>query len=157
MLYFYNSNNLNDLEYKNFIFLAGPTDRNMTYSWRKEFLNLFKSKDNYDIFIPEYSNENDTRLKQFEIYALERRLLKMAWMTVFWIDRSLDDCRLGLTTNIEFGNFASHHKNICLCGAPKYADKIDYIKYVWETEENGVWYTNMTDMINKISTYKPGN
>lgn len=47
MLYFYNSNNLNDLEYKDFIFMAGPTDRTMKYSWRREFLFKFKNKDNY--------------------------------------------------------------------------------------------------------------
>lgn len=80
----------------------------------------------------------------------------MSWMTIFWIDRSLSDDLLGLTTNIEFGNFAINHKNICLCGAPKNADKIDYIKYVWETEENGVWYTTMDDMINKMSSYMQG-
>lgn len=80
----------------------------------------------------------------------------MSWMTIFWVDRILEENHLGLTTNIEFGNFAVNHKNICLCGSPKSADNVNYMKYVWETEENGIWYNSMTEMIEKISTYIPG-
>lgn len=57
MIWYYNSKNLfENLSYKNFIFLAGPTDRKCLYSWRKKFLKLFTNKDKYDIFIPEYKS-----------------------------------------------------------------------------------------------------
>lgn len=165
MLWFYNSLDLMyELPKKDFVFLAGPTDRFKFTKWRQDFLDIVPDREKYHFFIPEYCDEYvanrysdciasklKLRLEREEIYKVERSLLKKAYKIIFWIDRRINDGFPALTTNIEFGNFHSPMK--CICGSPLDAERISYMKYVWEEECNQKWYFNMEELISHMMKY----
>lgn len=155
------------------VFLAGPTERISEFTqWRIDFLREYYPYDGTHFFIPEFitmSNyfkypegelffKNSLRfdnkkeaIKKYNkilIMSLERRLLRKADKIVFWVDRSIEDKRYALTTNVEFGNFYSSGK--CVCGSPASADNISYLKFVFESEMNQIWYYSMKDMIKSL-------
>jgi len=155
MIWFYNSVNLlYELSNCDFVYLAGPFSVYSTIDWRKEFLNKITLRYKYDFFIPNYWSEswtfeensnidNSIRLSQYEIYSLERSLLKKAWRTVFWFDKSENS--ISKYSDIEFGNFI--HPVKMLCGSPIDAKDIDYLKYIWEIEHEKYWYNDMTKLV----------
>lgn len=104
-------------------------------------------------FFPTYIPVNlkslsDTFPKE-KIYAWERNCLRNCDILLFWVDRDMEVGRFALTTNIEFGNFYSADKYV-ICGSPKNADKVDYMKYVWEKEMGRKWYSSYEDMAEAV-------
>ncbi len=113
------------------VFLAGPSVRPKnrtvdTYLWRTDVSNLLihKSKD-IDIVIA--NPEVDAK---FDDWTLSRQIdwevkyLNLAKVIIFWIPR--DSGNPAFTTNIEFGEWM--HSNKIVVGAPKDAERMDYIK-----------------------------
>lgn len=84
----------------------------------------------------DFNNIHDNFPKD-RIYRWERFNLKHCTLIMFWVARDIKEGRLALTTNIEFGCF---HDDRCVCGSPQGADKIDYLKYVWENERGRIWH-----------------
>lgn len=180
-LKFYNSSKFENRYNLPTIFLAGPTDRDKEASpWRQEFVRKASKIGvfNHTVFvIPEFCTEEmddnldlvtypqgaislsdfepvelNTATKLFpreRIYQWERSNLRAATFIVFWVARNLKENRMALTTNIEFGNFYNSGK--CICGSPPDADKIDYLKWVWEVECKGKWYSSQEEMIERLA------
>lgn len=164
MLLFYNTKKLKQqiLDYKlnNLIFIAGPSDRNTNTLWRHSFIEILTKIDNkFKIFLPEYFSDlynkynydiEDIKLSYNEIIWTERQLLNMSSKIIFWVDRSFNVNRPGLTTNVEFGEFVNKRTNNCFCGLPKSADKINYLKYIWEQEKGKTWFFNKNKLVEEL-------
>lgn len=161
MLWFYDSKDLmTELPKNDFVFLAGPTDRRSPTRWRIEFLKRIPNREKYHFFIPEYyirkycdaaETVPNLMFKKEEVIEIERSLLRKAYKIIFWVDRRLQQGMPALTTNIEFGNFYSPVK--CICGSPESADKVLYMKYVWEKECGQKWYNDMDELISHLMKY----
>lgn len=117
------------------IFLAGPTPRNPDEvdSWRPDAIQILRDK-GFDgvVFVPE--DKDGVFKKDYDDQIdWEERYLNMADCIVFWVPRDLTPDSTGFpkmaafTTNVEWGTWASSGKVVF--GAPKGADKVDYLKY----------------------------
>ncbi|MCM1532708.1 MAG: hypothetical protein NC114_10625 [Ruminococcus flavefaciens] len=157
------------------VFLAGPTDRHLWHTlWRSEFLSLVSKRPSFSqvmFVLPEFFHESElypsfpsnvphryesvigkripTLFPKSRIYAWERDNLSSSTAIVFWVDRSLEENRLALTTNIEFGNY---HSDKCVCGAPSSSDRNDYLIYIWEQEQHRIWHTDMESLISELQS-----
>jgi len=117
------------------LFLAGPTPRNSIEvdSWRPAALKILEDK-GYDgvVFIPE-DQDGEFKKDYDDQVEWEERYLNMADCIVFWVPRDLtpdstgNPKMAGLTTNVEWGTWASSGKVVY--GAPADADKISYLQY----------------------------
>lgn len=113
------------------LFLAGPSIRDhKMIDWRRDAISYLESKKWQGIVfipIPEAvflgqspldGGSYDNQIKW------ERQARKMSDIILFWVDRSLDDNRLGLTTNFELGQDLNTGR--VLYGRPDNSDKVRY-------------------------------
>ena len=124
------------------IFLAGPSLRpgqeEEMDSWRKDALKYLEDQE-FDgvVFVPE--NRDGKFEKDFSYdnqIEWEEKYLNVADCIVFWIPRDISTDEKGnlklpaFTTNVEWGAWADSGKVVF--GAPKDADKTDYLKFYAE-------------------------
>lgn len=104
------------------IFLAGPTPRDNSPSWRIEACELLKDFDDV-IFIPEYKNniqrDYDEQMK-WELNAMKR-----SDIILFWFEAEKEHMP-ALTTRVELGY--QLHSGKVIFGAPANAYKSTYIE-----------------------------
>lgn len=140
------------------IFLAGPTPRDAeTPSWRPEALRLLEAA-GYDgvVMVPErddgkWKSGPDAYMEQVE---WERRGLDLCDKILFWIPRDMETMP-GLTTNVEFGLYASSGKIVL--GAPDWAKSIRYLETALETATgDGTRYLTLEDTILACQTKLDG-
>lgn len=107
------------------VFLAGPTPRSKDVpSWRPEAIKIFKNAD-FDgtLFVPEPPDQ-EWHIDYNDQIAWETKCLNIADIVMFWVPRDLNTM-IGLTTNVEFGQWLSSTKAVF--GAPVDAPKNDYL------------------------------
>ena len=114
------------------IFLAGPTSRDDTPSWRpeavKEIKDKFKGED-VSIILPEHRTGKCEVLDQPDYRAQidwEQDSLDECSLVLMWVPRDLDKLP-GFTTNVEFGMLL--HKDKLLYGRPDNSKKNLYLDY----------------------------
>lgn len=111
------------------LFLAGPSLRSGQEgdSWRETALQILRDKGYKGvIFVPE---NRDGRLDENHDYddtvSWEQHHLDIADQILFWVPRSEE--LIGLTTNIEFGNYIESGRVVL--GWPEEAIKMKYFEY----------------------------
>jgi 8-oxo-dGTP pyrophosphatase MutT (NUDIX family) len=110
------------------IFLAGPSPRRPEEpTWRPAALAYLRQA-GYDgvVFIPEYESweiDGESMFDKDGVPEWERECLTLSDNILFWVDRDLATKRYGLTTNLEFGEWAPSGKAVF--GYRPGADKID--------------------------------
>ena len=124
---------LQDVEnYKNSIFLAGPTYRvkdNMHLdrrSWRKDAIDIFENL-NFDgtLIIPEWVEDKKPKDWSYEKQVQwEVDNLDKCSIVLFWIPRDLTELP-AFTTNVEFGYYIDNPKSIA--GSTKTAENNRYL------------------------------
>lgn len=146
------------------IFLAGPSLRpgqEDEISWRALALQILSNMD-YDgvVFVPESREGKFDDMSDVSKYAAqlewEEQCLNVADVIIFWMNRSISENRLGLTSNDEFGVWKYSGKVIF--GAPDNADKVRYQSYYSQKlnipEFNNI-YLILSYAINKLNNGIP--
>ena len=140
------------------IFLAGPTPRDATLSWRPAALDFFKLAD-WDgiVYVPE-DESGQWKNSYDEQVEWEEKALVAATCILFWIPRDLTTMP-GFTTNVEWGWWYKSGKVVL--GYPKEAPKMRYLDYharkhnipisydLNETIDNAIKLTNLYGKIMK--------
>ncbi len=113
--------------YTKAIFLAGPSPRDGSQSWRRDAIQIAEEL-GYDgvIFVPEPRGPRQPSLSgeaYMEQVEWEERHMHMADVILFWVPR--DDQLPGLTTNVEWGRWENSGKVVI--GAPDNAHKVRYL------------------------------
>lgn len=126
------------------IFLAGPSPRTNSDSWRTEAIDYFK-KLNFegDIFSPSFVDNNKDSSEYSRVVSWETKAMEKASIILFWIPRN-ETTLPGYTTNIEFGEYL--HSGKIVIGAPDGAYKNDYLK-VRCNFLNIRWHTNLESLV----------
>lgn len=126
-------------EYTHSIFLAGPTPRDNSISWREKAVELL-NKYNYDgvVFIPE-QRDGFRQKEYYNQIDWELKMMDKADIIMFWIPRNIDFNMLGLTTNIEYGRWENSGKIVI--GFPKDSDNNTYIEKSFGKLNNEIYYT----------------
>lgn len=135
------------------LFLAGPSIRDhRLVDWRRDAISYLESKKWQGIVfipIPEAvflgrspldGGSYDNQIKW------EREARKMSDIILFWVDRSLNDNRLGLTTNFELGQDLNTGR--VLYGRPDNSDKVRYTDHA-VLEYNIKPFNNLNAMIDR--------
>lgn len=138
-------------EYTHSIFLAGPTPRDNTKSWREDAIKLL-NKYNYKgiVYIPEQRNG----YKQKEYYNQidwELKMMNKADIIMFYIPRDIDNNLLGLTTNCEYGRWENSGKIVI--GFPKNSDNNTYIEICFKQLNNEIYNTLEDTIIATINKF----
>lgn len=113
------------------IFLAGPSPRKDTDpNWRPEAFDILKRL-GYDgvVYAPIWPDGPQPK-ERFDYEGQvdwETRYLNQADVVLFWVPRDIDGEVYALTTNVEFGLWATSGKVVF--GAPPTADKNEYLKH----------------------------
>jgi len=144
----YTLENLNN--YKNSIFLAGPTFRLEDgkafdkKSWRKAAIDIFE-KLNFEgsIIIPEWIEDRKPKDWTYEKQVKwEIDNLNNCSIILFWIPRDLKELP-AFTTNVEFGYYLDNAKSIA--GSPKSAEKNEYLIERFRII-NKPWFYSLEDL-----------
>lgn len=134
------------------IFLAGPTLRGEPYdnSWRKYACKKLNEL-GFDglVYIPEFETGN-MKPDLTEQASWEREGLQNATIILFYIPRKFPDLP-GFTTNVEFGMWLAKKPKSCELCIPKNAEKINYLKWLWNIELPGKpIYTDLDEALSAI-------
>lgn len=134
------------------IFLAGPTLRNKTFSdsWRKYTCDEL-DKLGYDglVYVPEFEH-GVMKPDLTEQAGWERQGLINATTILFYIPRKLPELP-GFTTNVEFGMWLTKKPESCILCIPENAEKVDYLKWLWQEEVPGKpIYLHLDDALKDI-------
>mgnify|MGYP002854062774 CR=1 FL=1 len=130
------------------LFLAGPTRRNslFKYSWRNDVCEILSSMDYRGIvYVPEY--KNDIQFDYNKQVLWERKALESATKILFWIPRNIDDDMPAFTTNVEFGMYLARVPDKVLLAYPKNAEKMEYLRWLYEYETGRKPYFNIVDAL----------
>jgi hypothetical protein len=113
------------------IFLAGPTSRDDTPSWRPGAVNLLREAA-FDgtVFVPERSN-GLSHVEYLAQVEWEWTHLHAATVILFWVPRRLDVWP-ALTTNVEFGRYVSVVPDKCVYGRPPESEKNRYLDWLYQ-------------------------
>jgi hypothetical protein len=103
------------------LFLAGPTPRDDSRSWREEAIEYLRLYQRLRVLVPEPFCNNYEKQIRWETWGLSN-----SYCIVFWIPRNLDSLP-GFTTNIEFGEWMKSGKVIL--GYPEGTPKMRYLHY----------------------------
>ena len=134
------------------VFLAGPTLRNEPFekSWRKYTCDKLKELGYKGlIYVPEF--ETGTMKPDLtEQAGWERKGLTNADIILFYIPRKIPELA-GYTTNVEFGMWLSKKPDNCMLCIPEWAEKVNYLKWLWKQEvpEKPI-YSNLDDALKAI-------
>ncbi len=113
------------------IFLAGPTSRDGTPSWRLDALAIFEElRFAGTLFIPE---RQDWKVKfdYIEQVEWEWHHLHEATVILFWVPRILEVWP-AFTTNVEFGRYVSIAPQRCVYGRPVWGAKNRYLDWLYQ-------------------------
>ena len=114
-------------QYHPSIFLAGPTPRDSSTSWRSEARKIFEEIDfQGNILIPEPADGSDIEIDYEQQVRWEWKGLERSDCILFWVPRELETLP-GFTTNIEFG--AWYQSGKVVLGSPDDAVKMRYMKH----------------------------
>lgn len=146
------------------IFLAGPSLRpgqEDEISWRAAALQILSNME-YDgvVFVPETRDGKFNDMSEASNYSeqieWEEQCLNIADCIVFWMNRSIKENRLGLTSNDEFG--AWKYSGKIILGIPDNADKVRYQSYYAQKlgipEYNNI-YLVLSAAVNKVKDGMP--
>ncbi len=113
------------------IFLAGPTSRDDTPSWRPEAIAILAAV-NFEgtVFIPECS-DGQAKVDYDDQVEWEWRNLHAATVILFWVPRRLDVLP-AFTTNVEFGRYVSIAPDRCVYGRPPESEKNRYLDWLYQ-------------------------
>lgn len=130
------------------VFMAGPTPRTniLETSWRPGAVELFK-KFNFsgNILLPEPKDGIWAGFEQQVAWELEG--LEKADVVMFWVPRELPDMP-GFTTNVEFGMLVKSGR--CVYGRPNFADKIEYLDYIYNKFTGKTPVTTLEGLVSDI-------
>lgn len=124
----YAQESLPDVQVKG-LFLAGPTPRDGSTSWRAEALEILQVE-GYDgtVYLPEPAKgKRFDELSWEDQVTWEHECLSRADVILFWVPRDLPDLP-GFTTNVEFGMWASSGKAVL--GYPSWAPHTRYLGHI---------------------------
>lgn len=127
------------------IFLAGPTPRQYSgvRSWRPRAVKILEQLGFEGIvYIPENRNIR-SKINHKLQPKWEHEMLYKSSCVLFWVPRDLKKLP-GLTTNVEYGLFATSGKAVL--GAPKRAQKMSYFRFMAE-EFSIPQHSNLKDTI----------
>jgi 8-oxo-dGTP pyrophosphatase MutT (NUDIX family) len=134
------------------LFLAGPSPRRPEEpSWRPAALGYLRAAGYTGVvFVPEYESweiDGESMFDKDGVPEWERECLNVSDNILFWIDRNLATKRYGLTTNLEFGEWAPSGKTIL--GCDPVADKVEAV--IERANTFGVpVYQNLREAVNYV-------
>ena len=114
------------------IYLAGPTatlSGEPIAPWRDECISfLARTSWTGTVIVPAFRGRRS--LGGRLVITWEREAMERASVILFWIPRTPD--LVGLTTNVEFGYWAAHHRAKLVYGRPEDAYACLYLDMLWK-------------------------
>jgi hypothetical protein len=130
------------------IFLAGPTSRDDTPSWRPDAVAVFEQmKFEGTLILPE-RKEAGVQIEYDDQVEWEWTHLHAATVIMFWVPRKLDVWP-AFTTNVEFGRYVSVRPERCVYGRPEGSAKNRYLDWLFQKAAGRVPKCTLEETINE--------
>lgn len=123
-----------DDKYMPHIFLAGPTNRTLTYkdSWRNKAVEYITNLGFEGmVHVPEFKEGvkwDDRYIKQQTMWEWD--CLGFSEVIMFWVPRDKEEM-IGLTTNVEFGRYITLKPESVVLGYPEDAFRMRYLNTLY--------------------------